>query len=51
MAPASRSKSSSAASAKSSDATTTASQGQSGDMLANENARLDSKIKTICRGC
>ena len=29
---------------------TSAPQGQSGDMLANENARLDSRIKTICRG-
>jgi hypothetical protein len=26
-------------------------QSQAGDMLANENARLDAKINNICRGC
>jgi hypothetical protein len=26
-------------------------QGPLGDMLANENAQLDAKIKNICRGC
>jgi hypothetical protein len=51
MPPTNRSKSSSAAAAKSSDAATSAPQAQSGDMLANENAHLDSRIKTICRGC
>ena len=25
--------------------------GQTGDLLAEENARLDAKIKNICRGC
>jgi hypothetical protein len=25
--------------------------GQAGDLLAEENARLDAKIKNICRGC
>jgi hypothetical protein len=25
--------------------------GQTGDLLAEENARLDTKIKNICRGC
>jgi hypothetical protein len=25
--------------------------GQPGDLLAEENARLDAKIKNICRGC
>jgi hypothetical protein len=28
-----------------------ASTGQAGDLLAEENARLDAKIKNICRGC
>ena len=51
MPPTNRSKSSSAAAAKSSDAAASAPQGQSGDMLANQNARLDSRIKTICLGC
>ncbi|MGB9115570.1 hypothetical protein [Bradyrhizobium sp.] len=26
-------------------------QGQPGDLLAAENARLDAKINNICRGC
>ena len=51
MPPTNKSKSSSSTSAKSSDAATSAPQGQPGDMLANENAHLDSRIKTICRGC
>lgn len=28
-----------------------ASTGQAGDLLAEENARLDAKMKNICRGC
>jgi hypothetical protein len=47
MPPTSKSKSS----AKPTDASSSVPQGQSGDMLANENARLDDRIKTICRGC
>jgi hypothetical protein len=35
----------------SSPAAPAAKQGQPGDMLANENAQLDAKIKNICRGC
>ena len=31
--------------------TTLEQQGQVGDMLAAENARLDAKINNICRGC
>jgi hypothetical protein len=35
----------------STSATPSTQQGQPGDMLANENARLDAKINNICRGC
>ena len=51
MPPTGKSKSSAMSSGKASDASSSSSQGQSGDMLADENARLDSRIKTICRGC
>jgi len=40
-----------AASSPAASSKTSPQQGQLGDMLADENARLDSKIKTICRGC
>jgi len=35
----------------SASATPSPQQGQPGDLLAAENARLDAKINNICRGC
>ena len=42
---------SSPASSSPAASTAAAQQGQLGDLLAHENARLDAKISNICRGC